>query len=55
MVKKENRCFIRHSPSSCSAVLDVVTHLVKAFVFKSKLLRCLILLQLDMSVNELLQ
>ena len=55
MVTKQNRCFIRHSPSSCSAVLVVVSHLVKAFVFKSKWLRSLILLQLDMSVNELLQ
>ena len=32
-VTKQNRCFIRHSPSSCSAVLISVTQQVKAFAF----------------------
>ena len=53
MVTKQNLCFLRHSPSSCSAVLVVVTHQVKAFVFKSKWLRSLILVPLDMTVNEI--
>ena len=33
MVTKQNLCFIRHSPSSCPAVLISVTHQVKAFAF----------------------
>ena len=55
MVTKQNHWFIRHSPSSCSAVLTVVSDQVKALVFKSKWLRSLILAPLDMTVNQILQ
>ena len=43
MVTKQNHFFTRHSPSSCSAVLIVVSHMVKASLFKSKWLRSLII------------